>query len=129
MVDQKLLALYVTTTVMMMTFGLLSPFLPLIAAEKQVGSAEVGLIFSVFPAESLVSSPVVGILLYKFGRRNTLLATYLMASMSFLASGVSVYMGSEGFVIANMLSRFLTGAAAGTMFTVENAVIASDYSH
>ena len=127
MVDQRLLALYVTTTVMMMTFSLVVPFLPLIAEEKHIGSAEVGLIFSVYPAGGLVSSPIVGVLLYKFGRRNTLFATYLMASASFLASGISVYMGKEGFVVANILSRFLTGAATGTMFTVDNALIASDY--
>ena len=127
MVDHRLIALYMTTTVMMMTFGLLTPFLPLLAEEKQVSSAEIGLIFGVFPAGSLISSPIVGVLLYKFGRRNTLLATYLMSVVGFFASGVSVYMGKEGFVVANILSRFLTGAAAGTMFTVENAVIASDY--
>jgi len=127
MVDRRLLALYATTTVLMMTYGLLSPFLPLLAAEKGVTSGQVGVIFSVYPAGSLVISPILGMLLYRLGRTNTLLAAYFMASVGFFASGVSIYLESEGFVIANVLARFLVGAATGTMFTVDNAVIASDY--
>ena len=44
MVDRRLLALYATTTVLMMTYGLLGPFLPLLAAEKGVTSGQVGVI-------------------------------------------------------------------------------------
>jgi len=44
MVDRRLLALYATTTVLMMTYGLLGLFLPLLAAEKGVTSGQVGVI-------------------------------------------------------------------------------------
>lgn len=127
MVDRRLLSLYFTTTVIMMTYGLLTPFLPLLAAEKAVSSDEVGVIFSVFPAGSLMISPLIGVLLYKLGRRNTLLGAYLMTSGGFVSAGISVYMSEKGFLVANIVSRLLTGAAAGAMFTVENAVIATDY--
>lgn len=127
MVDRRLLALYASTTALMMTFGLLSPFLPLVAAAKHVGSEEVGVIYSVYSIGGLISSPIVGSLLHRFGRRNTLLGCYLMNSLAFLSSGVSVYLDHTEFVVLNVISRFLTGAAASTLFTVDNAIIASDY--
>jgi MFS family permease len=127
MVDQRLLALYATTTVLMMTYGLLSPFLPILAEDKGVTKGEVGVMFSVYPAGSLVISPILGVLMYKFGRRNMLYVAYLASAGAFLIAGISVYLDSLSFTVLNVRSRFLNGVAIGTMFTVDNAVIASDY--
>lgn len=127
MADWRLLALYATTTVLMMTFGLLSPFLPLLSAQKHVSSTSVGVMFSVYPAGSLVITPFLGSLMYKLGRRNILFLSYLESVAAFLLSGASVYMDAEWFTLTNILARFLNGVALGTMFTVDNALIASYY--
>ena len=74
--DRRLLTLFAATTVVCMLFGVITPFLPLIAESKHLTEWRVGVIFSAHPFAGLIASPFIGTFMYRVGRRNTLCMSF-----------------------------------------------------
>ena len=74
----KVYGLFFATALYCQTLGVMGPFLPLIAVDKQVPEWMVGLLFATTPLASLLTSPFVGSWLHCLGRRNTLCASFLL---------------------------------------------------
>ena len=125
--QRRLYVLYCATTLLSMSYGLLVPFLPILAQTKSVSEWDVGLIFSAFPFMGMIGASIAGSFLYKLGRRNTLSACFLLTAVGFLASAVSTSMPETHFVVANLISRGLCGFAFNVYFTATIAVITSDF--
>src|SRR3989304_4589007 len=67
--NQTLLILCVTTAVVMMGQGVISPVLPLYAQSFGVGTAMIGLTITVFGAARLLVNLPAGVLSERYGRR------------------------------------------------------------
>lgn len=116
--DRRLLLLYAANTLLSMPYGLIIPFLPILAEEKAVSVWDLGVVFAAYPFMGMIGASIVGNSLYRLGRRNTLSACFLLTSVAFLASALSTSMAGSHFVIANIISRGVCGLAEGVFFTV-----------
>lgn len=115
--ERRLLLLYSATTLLSMLYGLIVPFIPILAEEREVSVWDVGVIFAAFPFMGMIGAPIAGSFLYKIGRRNTLSVCFVITSAAFLVSALSISMTGSHFMIANIISRGLCGFAFNIFFT------------
>lgn len=109
--NQTLLILCVTTMVVMMGFGIISPVLPLYAQSFGVGTAMIGLTITVFGAARLVMNLPAGFLSERYGRRLLLFGGPAVTALGSLAGGLAP---DFGWLIA---SRFVAGAGSAIYMT------------
>lgn len=109
--NQTLLILCVTTIVVMMGHGIISPVLPLYAQSFGVGTAMIGLTITVFGAARLVVNLPAGFLSERYGRRFLLFGGPAVMALGSLASG---FAPTFGWLIA---SRFVSGAGSAMYMT------------
>jgi MFS family permease len=103
--NQILLVVCITTMVVMMGFGIISPVLPLYAQSFGVGTAMIGLTITVFGAARLVMNLPAGFLSERYGRRLLLVGGPAVTALGSLAGGLAP---TFGWLIA---SRFVAGPA------------------
>ena len=109
--NQILLVLCITTMVVMMGFGIISPVLPLYAQSFGVGTAMIGLTITVFGAARLVMNLPAGFLSERYGRRLLLVGGPAVTALGSLAGGLAP---TFGWLIA---SRFVAGAGSAIYMT------------
>jgi MFS family permease len=109
--NQTLLILCVTTAVLMMGQGVISPVLPLYAQEFGVGTAMIGLTITVFGAARLVVNLPAGFLSERYGRRMLLVGGPAIAALGSLGGGVAPTF--EWLIV----SRFVAGAGSAMYMT------------
>ncbi len=109
--NQTLLILCITTMVVMMGFGIISPVLPLYAQSFGVGTAMIGLTITVFGAARLVMNLPAGFLSERYGRRLLLVGGPAVTALGSLAGGLAP---TFGWLIA---SRFVAGAGSAIYMT------------
>ena len=109
--NQILLVLCITTMVVMMGFGIISPVLPLYAQSFGVGTAMIGLTITVFGAARLVMNLPAGFLSERYGRRLLLVGGPAVTALGSLAGG---FAPTFGWLIA---SRFVAGAGSAIYMT------------
>ena len=78
MVDLTLIGIFGIGIFATFIQSVLPPFYPKIAEEKGVSFFMVGLVFSINPAVSSISSPIFGMLLAKLGRKRVLIMSSLL---------------------------------------------------
>lgn len=111
MENRTLLILCVTTMVVMMGFGIISPVLPLYAQDFGVGTAMIGLTITVFGAARLVVNLPAGFLSERYGRRFLLVGGPAVTAVGSLMGGLAP---TFGWLIA---SRFVAGAGSAMYMT------------
>ncbi len=109
--NQILLVLCITTMVVMMGFGIISPVLPLYAQSFGVGTAMIGLTITVFGAARLLMNLPAGFLSERYGRRLLLVGGPAVTALGSLAGGLAP---TFGWLIA---SRFVAGAGSAIYMT------------
>ena len=109
--NQTLLILCITTMVVMMGFGIISPVLPLYAQSFGVGTAMIGLTITVFGVARLVMNLPAGFLSERYGRRLLLYGGPAVTVLGSLAGGLAP---TFGWLIA---SRFVAGAGSAIYMT------------
>jgi DHA1 family multidrug resistance protein-like MFS transporter len=109
--NQTLLILCVTTVLVMMNHGIISPVLPLYAQSFGVGTAMIGLTITVFGAARLVVNLPAGFLSERYGRRLLLFGGPAVMAIGSLGSGLAP---TFGWLIA---SRFVSGAGSAMYMT------------
>lgn len=109
--NQTLLILCVTTILVMMNHGIISPVLPLYAQSFGVGTAMIGLTITVFGAARLVMNLPAGFLSEWYGRRLLLFGGPAVVALGALASGLAP---SFAWLIA---FRFVSGAGSAMYMT------------
>jgi DHA1 family multidrug resistance protein-like MFS transporter len=109
--NQTLLILCVTTLLVMMNHGIISPVLPLYAQDFGVGTAMIGLTITVFGAARLLVNLPAGFLSERYGRRILLFGGPAVMALGSLGSGLAP---TFGWLIA---SRFVTGAGSAMYMT------------
>ena len=109
--NQILLVLCITTMVVMMGFGIISPVLPLYAQSFGVGIAMIGLTITVFGVARLLVNLPAGFLSERYGRRLLLVGGPAVTALGSLAGGLAP---TFGLLIA---SRFVAGAGSAIYMT------------
>ncbi|MCH7578508.1 MAG: MFS transporter [Chloroflexi bacterium] len=109
--NQILLVVCITTMVVMLGFGIISPVLPLYAQSFGVGTAMIGLTITVFGAARLVMNLPAGFLSERYGRRLLLVGGPAVTALGSLAGGLAP---TFGWLIA---SRFVAGAGSAIYMT------------
>ena len=109
--NQILLVVCITTMVVMLGFGIISPVLPLYAQSFGVGTAMIGLTITVFGAARLVMNLPAGFLSERYGRRLLLVGGPAVTALGSLAGG---FAPTFGWLIA---SRFVAGAGSAIYMT------------
>jgi MFS family permease len=109
--NQTLLILCVTTILVMMNHGIISPVLPLYAQSFGVGTAMIGLTITVFGAARLLVNLPAGFLSERYGRRILLFGGPAVMALGSLGSGLAP---TFAWLIA---SRFVTGAGSAMYMT------------
>ena len=54
-------------------YTLIVPFMPLILEEQGISTGQIGLIFSAYPAATIVFTPIIGHYMHAIGRKRALL--------------------------------------------------------
>lgn len=109
------LVLPVLTPLILQTEGsILSPQTSLVARDTIYG-----LLLAIFPLFMFFSSPILGDLSDKFGRKKILLVCLIISSISYVVSAVGILCNS---IVVLFISRAIAGLAAGTQ-PIANAVI------
>ena len=109
--NQILLVVCITTMVVMMGFGIISPVLPLYAQSFGVGTAMIGLTITVFGVARLLMNLPAGLLSERYGRRLLLVGGPAVTALGSLAGGLAP---TFGWLIA---SRFVAGAGSAIYMT------------
>jgi MFS family permease len=109
--NEVLLVLCITTAIVMMGHGIISPVLPLFAKSFGVGAALAGLTISVFGAARLVTNLPAGFLSDRFGRRALLVGGPVIVTVSSILSGLS-----PDFWLL-IVFRFIAGAGSAMYMT------------
>ena len=73
MVDFTLIGIFGVGMIGTCIQSVLAPFFPSLAKGKNVSSFVTGLIFSIQPAVAAISSPILGMMLGKIGRKRVLI--------------------------------------------------------
>lgn len=101
--------------------SMLTPILPLRASALGASESELVLLFSLFPAAVLFSSPAFGYLSGVLGRESVLYGGLLLAGASSIAFGVT------RSVPLLCVTRVLTGAGSAAVWSATFALVADIY--
>jgi DHA1 family tetracycline resistance protein-like MFS transporter len=100
---------FLVVLVDLMGFGLVLPLLPFYAGEFNVGTVEIGILYSIYSAAQLVFSPIWGSLSDRFGRRPIMLISTFGGAVSYILFGLS------GNYTMLLFSRLLAGIMGGNI--------------
>ena len=123
----KQTAIYISLLLVFMTYTLISPFYPGIARSKGVPIWLIGVIFSVNPLSSLLTSIFLGKYMVKIGRKLVVVASYIFVavSMIFLAPIEDVEL--VPMIVLSLISRVLGGMGQGCILTSITTIFISDF--
>jgi len=112
-----LLVVLFTVFVDLIGFGIIIPLLPFYSRAFGGGAAILGLLIAVFFAMQFLSSPVLGRLSDRFGRRPVLIGTLVLAVAGYLTLSIA------NSLLLLFLARILAGIASGNL-SVAQAYVA-----
>ncbi|MGY1632423.1 MFS transporter [Geodermatophilus sp. SYSU D01186] len=105
----------------MFVYGVAIPVLPMIAAQHGASSATVGVLFACYAGALLVATPLVGVLVDRFGPRTPMLVGLLA-----LGAATLLFAGADSFP-ALVAARVLQGGAAAVSWVAGFALVAAVY--
>ncbi len=105
----RLTTIFIVVLIDLLGFGLILPLLPYYAATFGLSTAAIGLLIAAYPAAQLVSTPLLGRLSDRLGRRPLLLVSVFGTLLSFLLLGVA----GAGWML--FVSRILDGLTGGNI--------------
>jgi len=109
--QEQLLAISISTVLVMAGQGVIGPVLPLFAKELGVGAGEIGLTLSIFALARLILNVPLGILSDRFGRRFLLVGGPLVTGLGMIGSGFA------GDLLSLLAWRFVAGAGSAMYMT------------
>lgn len=123
----KQIALYTGLLLVCSSFTLIFPFYPKIAESKGIDLWVVGLIFSLNPITSVISTPILGQYMNKIGRKRTVIMSFIFTSLSMFILCPIEFFDYEIVLALSILSRIFSGLGASFIFTSVTSIFVSDY--
>ncbi len=111
--DKRLVIIFLIIFTNLLGFGIIIPLLPYYVESMGAGVVTVGLLASVYSLFQLVSSPILGVLSDKYGRRPILVFSILGTAISFFM------MGLAQTISVLFLARILDGLSGGNISTAQ----------
>ncbi|MBI4312099.1 MAG: MFS transporter [Chloroflexi bacterium] len=108
---KTVIAIMVTTAVTMMGQGIISPVLPLLAKEFDIGMAMIGVTVAVFSLGRIFFNVPAGVVAERYGRRIVLISGLLIITVS------SVLMALSHSFVELVVYRFFTGVGSAIYLT------------
>lgn len=115
---ERLVAISISTVLVMAGQGVISPVLPLFAKDFGVGAATIGLTLSMFALARLLLNVPLGVLSDRYGRRVLLVSGPVVTAAGMVGSGLS------GNIEQLLAWRFLAGVGSAMYQTAAMAYIA-----
>ena len=97
--------------------GLVIPTLAFYVESFGVSQNVISALFAVFSLCAFISSPILGMISDRFGRRPVLLASLASSAIGWLIFGLS------GSIVGLFIGRIIDGLAAGNISTAQNYLI------
>lgn len=121
--DWKLVAIYLANLLCCLIYDIIAPFYPIEAQSKGQSNLHIGMVFTLMPLTTFVTSPIVGCALKLVGRRVTFTAGNVlmvtdMQGVSMCLMGVADLYPSTVFLVISCISRAAAGVAAACINTV-----------
>jgi DHA1 family tetracycline resistance protein-like MFS transporter len=113
---KKLPIVYLTVFIDLLGFGIILPSLPYVAERYGANGLWVGAVMSAYSIAQFISSPLLGRLSDRIGRRPVLLLSLAGSAISFVLSGLA---GSLGFLL---FARALAGGFGGSIAAAQAVV-------
>lgn len=123
----KQAALYMGLLLVCVTYTLISPFFPHIAKSKGVPFWLIGVIFSLNPFSSLLTSLFLGKYMMQIGRKLIIFISFLLTSASLIILSPIQDCEKNTLIVLSIFSRLIGGMGAGCIFTSITTVFISDY--
>lgn len=123
----KQFAIYIGLLLVCCTYTVISPFYPKVAEDKGLDLWIIGIVFALNPFANLVISPFIGRYMSKIGRKNIVLAAYLLTGVSMLVLSPIELVEESSVLTLSFISRVLGGFGASCLFTAITSIFVSDY--
>ena len=108
-------------------YSMISPFYPDLARSKGVPLWLIGVMFSINPLATLLTSLFLGKYMVAIGRKLVLVSTFLLVSAALIILSPLQLCEITPFIILSFFSRALGGIGTGCIFTSAISVFISDY--
>ena len=109
-------------------YAMIAPFLPIEYEEKGVSGEWVGMIFAEYSVAVIIFSPMVGMVIQRFGTVNLISGGILFMGCAFICFGLVVQSTSvEKIISLSLLIRFVQGASSAFVQTTCYSIAANDY--
>ena len=79
------------------------------------------------PIGNLITSPLLGKYMYKLGRKNIIMASYILTGISMLVLSPIEFCDKNSVIALSLLSRFLAGIGVSCIVTTITTIFISDY--
>lgn len=122
-VDKKTLILLSVVFIDLVGFGIVIPLLPLIIAKIGGGAFLVGVVIAIFSLFQFLSSPILGRLSDKYGRKPILIISSLLNSISYF-----LIFFSQSFLII-VVARIIAGIGSANLSVAQAYIADTSSSH
>ena len=109
------------------TYSMISPFYPDLARSKGAPLWLIGIMFSINPLATLITSILLGKYMVSIGRKLVLVSTFFLSSSALIVISPLQLCEITPFIILSILSRVLGGIGTGCIFISAISVFISDY--
>ncbi len=115
--NKSLLTIFLVVFIDLLGFGIILPLLPYIAEKYSAGPLQIGLLTASYSFFQLISSPILGRLSDRYGRKKLLIISQLGSAVGYLILGLA------GNLPLLFLSRIIDGITGGNI-SIAQAYIA-----
>jgi MFS transporter, DHA1 family, tetracycline resistance protein len=115
--NKSLMTIFLIVFIDLLGFGIILPLLPYIAEKYSAGPLQIGLLTSTYSFFQLISSPILGRLSDRYGRKKLLIISQLGSAFGYLILGL------DGNLPLLFLSRIIDGITGGNI-SIAQAYIA-----
>ena len=114
--DITITSMFIITALSNSAYALIAPFLPFEFERKLLDSSLMGYVFAIYSVAVILFSPLIGMFIARFGRRNIINFGVILMGLSLISFGAaSLITDTKLFVIVTFTIRFLQGVASSSI--------------
>ena len=124
----KLVFILISTLLANFSMIIIVPFYPIVANKRGIGELMIGLIFTMMPLFSCISSMYIGKNIERFGRRFISCLGIGLNSLGLIGIAFSNSLDNNGFTAVSLTSRAISGIGLACIYISNLSTISSEYS-
>ncbi len=108
LLDKTVISLFLITALSNSAYAIIAPFLPFEFESKGVSQSNVGYVFSIYSVAVVISSPLIGKLIIRYGRRPMITLGIFLMGISFIFFSLIDFIEDKRLYVSAALGiRFL----------------------